>query len=175
MTKKLTIILVLGLLLTAGNLFSVPNPQGKGKPGMMKHGRFGIHMAENNLFHARMLLRMKDRIGLTDDQVKKIEKMHDRYMEANIKIKADLQIKELKFKSYLKEDNINRKKMEKMIRDIAQVKTDMQVDHMNYLLDLKTLLTNEQLQKIEEEKKLRRHKMMKERFKRREPRRDRRN
>jgi len=175
MTKKLIMIFVLGLLLTAGNLFSAPNPQGKGKHSMMKQGRFGIHMAEKNLFHARMLLKMKDHIGLTEDQAKKIESMQERYMEATIKLKADLKIKQMKFKSYLKEDKINRKKMEKIIREIAEMKTDMQVDHMNYLLDLKSLLTTEQIQKIEELKKQRRHKMMKERFERRGSRKHRRN
>jgi Spy/CpxP family protein refolding chaperone len=53
------------------------------------------------------------------------------------------------------------------------MKTDMQVDHMNYLLDLKDLLTPEQIAKIESLKKERIHKSMKNREYLREKRRDR--
>ena len=57
---------------------------------------------------------------------------------------------EVKFDAYLKIEKINRKKVEKMIRDIASFKTDMFVDRINFLLDLRSLLTPEQIKKLEE-------------------------
>jgi Spy/CpxP family protein refolding chaperone len=53
--------------------------------------------------------------------------------------------------------------MEKMIRDIAKLKTDMQIDNMNYLLDVKNVLKPEQITKIEEFKKQRRKDRMNKR------------
>jgi hypothetical protein len=53
--------------------------------------------------------------------------------------------------------------MEKMIRDIAKMRTDLQVDRLNYLLDLKSLLTPEQITKIEELKKEKRRHWMRQR------------
>ena len=66
---------------------------------------------------------------------------------------ADIEVKGLKVRSYLKEEQVDRKNMEKMIREIAKMRTDLQVDQMNYLLDLKELLTSEQVAKIESLKK----------------------
>lgn len=163
MTKKLVTIIAAGLILMAANFNA--NAEAASPPGknMMKHARFGIRMAERNLLPAHMLLRFKDEIGLTQDQVNKIEKMQEQFAEYAIKQKADLKIKEMKFHSYLKKDKIDRKKMEKMIREITSMKTDMQIAHMNYLLDLKELLTPEQLQKIKTFRKERRLKWLKER------------
>jgi Spy/CpxP family protein refolding chaperone len=163
MTKKLVTIIAAGLILMAANLNL--NAEAASPPGrdMMKHARFGIRMAEKNLLPAHMLLRFKDEIGLTQDQVNKIETMQEQFMEYAIKQKANLKIKEMKFHSYLKKDKIDREKMEKMIREITGMKTDMQISHMNYLLDLKELLTPEQLQKIETFRKERRLRWLRER------------
>ena len=130
---------------------------------MMKHSRFHIRMAESNLFPGKMLLKFKDEIGLTEKQEQKISKMSEMFQEANIRANADLKIQEMKLKSYIKKDNIDRKKMEKMIRDIAKFKTDMQIDRMNYLLDVRNVLTPEQIKKIEALKKEKRQKWMKKR------------
>jgi Spy/CpxP family protein refolding chaperone len=163
MTKKLVTLIAAGLMLMAvGFDVKAEAPSAAGR-NAMKHARFGIRMAERNLFPAHMLLKFKDEIGLTRDQVNTFEKMREQFMEYAIKQRADLKIKEMKFHSFLKEEKVNRKKMEKMIREIAGMKTDMQISHMNYLLDIKEVLTPEQIQQIEKFKKERRHKRLKER------------
>ena len=147
-------------MLTATVLF----PQGRGRNrrqgvDMMKHSRFGIRMAEKNLFPAKMVLKFKDKLALTEKQVNALESMQQSVQEATIRAKAETKIQELKLQSYLKQNKINRKKMEKMIRSIAAMKTNMKIDHMNYLLDVKAVLTAEQVKKIEEFKKRRRRGM----------------
>ena len=126
-------------------------------PDMMKHMRFGIRMAEKNLFSPRVLLRAKDEIGLTADQVAKIEKLHLAYQESSIRGKSEVNVLQIKFDAYLKNDKINRAKVEKMIRDISKLRTDMHVDHINFLLDIRSILTPEQIKKLEELKKKFRH------------------
>lgn len=160
MTKKVTILIAAVLMLISMNLMAERGSRGR---DMVKHARFGIHMAEKNLFPGSMLLKFKDEIGLTAEQVKKIEKMTELFQEAAIRKQADIKVKGLKVRSYLKEEQVDRKKMEIMIREIANMRTDLQVDHMNYLLDLKDLLTPEQIAKIESLKKERIHKRMKKR------------
>jgi Spy/CpxP family protein refolding chaperone len=163
MTKTFLTIIAAGLILMAANFNA--NAEVAPPPGrdMMKHARFGIRMAEKNLLPAHMLLKFKDEIGLTENQVGKIEKMQEQFSEYAIKQRANLKIKEMKFHAYLKKDKIDRKKMETMIREITKMKTDMQIAHMNYLLDLKELLTPEQLEKIETFRKERRRERLKER------------
>jgi Spy/CpxP family protein refolding chaperone len=157
MTKKVTILMLASLVLAGTNLPAKPAGEGR---DMMRHARFGIHMAENNLFHGQMLLRFKEEIGLTPEQVSRIEKMQGLFQEAAIRKQADIKVEELKLQSHLKNEKADRKEMEKMIRKIAQMRTDLQIDQMNYLLDLKEVLTAEQLAKIESLKKEKRHHMM---------------
>jgi len=152
MIKRLMILLV-ALVLVISNLQAAP-----GSPQMSRHMKYGIHMAEKNLFSGRMLLKMKDEIGLTEDQVAAIEKMRTAQKENRIQREADLKVLQLEFDSYLKEEKINRAKLEKMVREIAQLRTDMQIETINHLLDLRELLTAEQLSKIDEFKKEMRHK-----------------
>jgi Spy/CpxP family protein refolding chaperone len=152
MLKKVMIFLI-ALVLVISNLKAA-----FGSPQMSSHMKYGIHMAEKNLFSGRMLLKMKDDIGLTEDQVAKIEKMRTAHQENLIKRESDLKVLQLKFDSYLKEEKIDRTKLEKMVREIAQKRTDMQVENINHLLDLRELLTAEQVVKIAEIKKEMRHK-----------------
>jgi Spy/CpxP family protein refolding chaperone len=158
MTKKVTILIAAVLVFVSIRLLAEPGARDR---DMVKHARFGIHMAEKNLFPGHMLLKFKDEIGLTAEQVSKIEKMKDLFQEATVKKQADIKVKGLKVRSYLTEEQVDRKKMEIMIREIAKMRTDLQVDHMNYLLDMKDLLTPEQIAKIESLKKEWSHKRMK--------------
>lgn len=151
MNKKILIV-VLSLTLLGVSLTAITGP-GRDSRGMMKHARYGIHMAEKNLISPRMLLKFQGEIGLAQDQVKKIETMQGLFHESMIRRRADIQIKELKLNNYLKEDQPNRKKMESMIREVANMKTDMKIAHLNHLLDVKTVLTADQLKKVEELKK----------------------
>ena len=160
MTKKVSILIAAVLIFVSMNLQARAGARDR---DLMKHARFGIHMAEKNLFPGPMLLNFKDEISLTAEQVSKIEEMTDLFQETAIKKEADIKIKELKVRSYLTEDQIDRKKLESMIREIARMRTDMQVDHMNHLLDLRDLLTPEQMAKIESLKKERIHQRMKKR------------
>ena len=171
MTKKLTFLISAVLVFVSMNAMTRSGARGR---DMMRHARFGINMAEKNLFPGPMLLKFKDEIGLTAEQIDKIEKMTELFREAAIRRQADIKVKGLKVSSYLKKERPDRKKMEVMIREIAGMRTDMQLDRMNYLLDLKDLLTAEQIEKIESFKKERRRSRMGQRKYLKERRRDRR-
>lgn len=160
MSKKLIILSTAVLMLVSFHMTLSAKAGQMRHPRMMRHAGFGILMAEKNLFPAFILLKHKEEIGLTQDQVTKIEKMQELHKETFIRKQADIKVKELKFNSYLKEDQINRGKMETMIREIAKMKTDVQIAHINYLLDLKNLLTPEQVQKLEDFKRERMHQRM---------------
>jgi Spy/CpxP family protein refolding chaperone len=162
MTKKVTLLIAAVLMIVSGSLALEAAAR---RPDMIKHARFGIRMAEKNMYPAKMLLRFKDEIGLTGQQVGKIEKMRTLFQEAAIRRKADIKIQQMKLQNYIQKDKIDRKKMEHLIRGVAKMKTDMQIDHMNYLLDVKSVLTADQLKKIDEFKKKRRR----QRYKNRRP------
>jgi Spy/CpxP family protein refolding chaperone len=146
MTKKIIILLITGLMLALAyfTLDAQMMPQ-----RMMEHARFGIMLVDKNLFPAPVLLKHKDDIGLTAEQVGKIEKMQVQQQETFIKKQAEINVKELKLGTFLKEDKIDRGKLEGMIQEIGKMRTDLQVQHINHLLDLRDLLTADQLKKLE--------------------------
>jgi Spy/CpxP family protein refolding chaperone len=71
------------------------------------------------------------------------------YEESAIRRGSDIKVLELKFASQLKPNRIDRREMEKMVREIGKMRTDLQVGHLNYLLDVRDTLTPEQVQKLE--------------------------
>jgi Spy/CpxP family protein refolding chaperone len=150
MNKKTIFFLMLLVMLS---ITAQAQADKKPWPNMLQNLRFGLYMAENNLFEARFILHLKSEIELTPAQEQKIENMMLANEETAIRRSSDIKVLELKFASLLKSNRIDRREMEKMARDIGKQKTDLQVDHINYLLDVRDTLTPEQIQKIEKLKK----------------------
>ncbi len=149
MNKKIIFLLIMVLL--PGALSRAQDGK-KLLPNMLNSMRFGLYMAENNLFEARFILHLKSEIGLSAQQEQKIEDMMLAYEENAIRRGSDVKVLELKFASQLKGNRIDRREMEKLVREIARMKTDLQVGHLNYLLDVRDTLTPEQIQKLEKMK-----------------------
>ncbi len=149
MNKKIIFTLIMILLLG-----TVSQAQGgkRLRPNMLNSLRFGLYMAENNLFEARFILRLKGEIGLSAQQEQKIENLMLAYEETAIRRGSDIKVLELKFAALLKGNRIDRREMEKMAREIGNKRTDLQVGHLNYLLDVRDTLTAEQIQKLEKMK-----------------------
>ena len=146
MTKKVIVVLAAMMMVLSVGL----TLDAAGQRGMMRHSGFGLRMAENNLFPCFMLLRFKAEIGLTAEQVTKLETMQETFQETRIRRQADIKVQELKLQTYINDQKVDRKKLEKMIRDVANLKTEMQIDRMNHLLDCKSVLTAEQLLKVDQ-------------------------
>ena len=149
MNKKIVFLLIMVLLLG-----TVAQAQaGKRlRPNTLNSMRFGLYMAENNLFEARFILHLKSEIGLAAPQEQKIEDMMLAYEENAIRRGSDIKVLELKFASLLKGNRIDRREMEKLAREIGKMRTDLQVGHLNYLLDVRDTLSAEQVQKLEKMK-----------------------
>ncbi len=160
-----TLVLLMALFILVSSISFLDARQGQERGEMMKHARFGIRMAERNMYPAEIILRMKDKIELTEKQIGKIEELKRSFAEYVIKAEADVKIMELKLGDYLKQDKVNRAEVEKLIRNVSGLKTDLHVAHINNLLDLKELLSSEQIAKIEEAKKNMRKHMIEDRFK----------
>ena len=151
----LVLLLVLSVSVTGAILTATPAPY------LQRHMQFGNNMALKNFYAGKLLIRLKDQIGLNTEQVAKIEKMNLSFQESVIKTTADLKLTELRFANYLRSDKLNRKQAENMLRSIAKIKTGMQVDRLNYMLDIRGILTPEQRVKVQELRKkawtMRRH------------------
>lgn len=151
MNKRLSvIILVLSVLSVHTGLSAHAYYPGDEKEISRGHPGIFAMLADNNLYDGRILLEAKDKLGLTKEQEEKIEDLMLDYEAFTIRHSGEIKIKELRFASYLKSGHMDRGEVEKYIREISKEKTNMIVQHMNHLLDLKAILTPGQLLKMEE-------------------------
>jgi len=109
-------------------------------------------LTDNNLFDGRMLLKMKDKIGLTGKQEERIENLLLGHEAFSIRNSGEIKIKELQFAASLKTGKTDRKEMEMYIREISKAKTNLIVHYMNYLLDVRDVLTPQQLETLKQMK-----------------------
>ena len=109
-------------------------------------------LTDNNLFDGRMVLKIKDKIGLTGKQEEKIENLMLEHEAFSIRSSGEIKIKELRLAVYLRAGKTDRKEMEMYIREISKIKTDMIVHYVNYLLDVRDALTPRQLEILKQMK-----------------------
>jgi Spy/CpxP family protein refolding chaperone len=122
------------------------------KDEVFKRKRHLFFLTDNNLIDGRMLLKIKDKIGLTGKQEERIENLMLEHEAFSIRNSGEIKIKELQFAAYLKTGKTDRKEMEMVIREISKIKTNLIVHYMNYLLDVRDVLTPRQLETLKQMK-----------------------
>lgn len=118
---------------------------------IVKKAKMGVFLAGKNLFDARFILRFSKDINLSEEQIKKVENLLLVFEENAIKRNAEVKIRELRFASYLKSGKIDRRKMERQLKIISKIKTNFLINSVNYLLDLKQIMTPVQIEKLKRE------------------------
>jgi Spy/CpxP family protein refolding chaperone len=150
-TRMLIIFICLAVFCVGPFLLLSTQPEDKPqKDGAFKRKRHLFFLTDNNLFDGRVLLKMKDKIGLTGEQEERIENLMLRHETFSIRNSGEIKIKELQFAAYLKTGKTDRKEMEMYIREISGIKTNLIVHYMNYLLDVRDLLTPQQLETLKQ-------------------------
>lgn len=151
MTKR-AIFIILFLALLFSQQLSAGESCSKDEKGDRDHRRHSIHafLAESNLFEARFILEVKDQLNLTKKQEEKIENLMLEHETSVIRDSAEIKVKELEFATYLKSGKMERKQVEKFIREISKEKADVIIHHLNHLLDIRTVLSADQLKKLVE-------------------------
>lgn len=153
--KNRMLIIFICLAVLCVGPFVLLNAQPENKPQKdeaFKRKRHLFFLTDNNLFGGRMLLKIKDKIGLTREQVERIENLMLEHEAFSIRNSGEIKIKELQFTAYLKAGKTDRKKMEVYIREISKEKTNLIVHYMNYLLDVRDVLTPQQLETLKQMK-----------------------
>ncbi len=105
---------------------------------------------EHSLFDGRFVLTFKENIQLSAIQGKKIEKKMILFEESMISRCAEIKIQELHLASYIRSEKIDRNEVKKLIREINKNKTTLSIAYLNYLLDIKSILTPTQIDKLKQ-------------------------
>jgi len=150
MKKSLLIVSV--ILVLSAALFLNAQQEFRGmRPGRGQHAR--DFFAKQNFIPARMLLKAKDKIGLSAEQEKELTAMIEAHEQWAIKFRADMEIKALKLRTTLEAEQLNLKDAEGQIRAQADMHAEMQIARLRFQQEVKALLTPEQLTKLTELKK----------------------
>jgi len=79
---------------------------------------------------------MKERLNLTDEQENKIESLRLSHEEAMIKLRADLELKELEIRKIRSGDNLSRDEMIRITKEISAIKNEMALSRVNHQMDV---------------------------------------
>ena len=118
---------------------------GPGRHGMgMRHGFGGgmglLHMAENP--------RVRQYLGLTDDQVKRLHGIAVDGEKASIQNRADLELRHLELRELLRADNPDHDAIMQKLDEANALQGKMEKQHVETMLSARGVLTPDQIKKI---------------------------
>jgi Heavy-metal resistance len=95
-----------------------------------------------------LLLRNREKLGLSDDQVKKLEQLRADFEKESIKNEADVRVAEIDLTNLLQAQNTDLAKAETKIREIEKLRADLRIARIRAIEKGKALLTAEQRKKL---------------------------
>jgi hypothetical protein len=89
-------------------------------------------------------MNLKQQLNLSEDQEKKIEGLRLSQEETMIKLRSDLELKELEMRKLKSSDKLSRSEMINITKEISAVKNDMALTKTNHQMDVYDLLDENQ-------------------------------
>ena len=165
--RKATILLAALLLLISTGAFAQAN-----KPGVCDgdgpHGRFNQGMGRGAGFgHGmggrmgmpdgqpgiRHLLAVADEIELTDDQKNRLESMTVDFQTQRVDAQAEVKKAEITLRSLMRDDDASESAVLAAIDNVSRLKADLQKMRYQHRQQVKSVLTDEQQEKLKELRK----------------------
>lgn len=95
-----------------------------------------------------MCLDHADKLGLTDEQVKKITPIHREMKKKQIKFRADLQLVQMEHMEIMEVKDFDLEKATASVKKIADMKTAHHLDMLKTMKEVRSILTEEQFKKM---------------------------
>ena len=96
------------------------------------------------------MLNNKEALGLSADQVRRLEQQRDNFQRLTIRNEADLRILELDIASLLDSEPVEMAKLEAKMREEEKLRTDLRIARIRAIEQGKALLNAEQKKKLTE-------------------------
>jgi uncharacterized membrane protein len=97
-----------------------------------------------------LILKYKDYLRLSGEQVKKLEQLRDNYQRQSIRTDADARIIDLDVATLLDKPSVDVQKVEQKIREVEKLRADLRIARVRAIEQAKALLTAEQRKKFYE-------------------------
>jgi hypothetical protein len=112
--------------------------------------RFGARDSREDRPMISLILKYKDYLSLTGEQVTKLEQLRDNYQRQSIRTEADTRIIDLDIAALLDKPNVEVPKVEQKIREVEKLKADLRIARVRAVEQAKSVLTSEQRKKFYE-------------------------
>lgn len=96
------------------------------------------------------MLNHKEALGLSSDQVRRLEQLRDNFQRLTIRSEADLRILELDIAALLDSEPVDMGKLEAKMREEEKLRTDLRIARIRAIEQGKGLLNAEQKNKLTE-------------------------
>lgn len=96
------------------------------------------------------MLNNKEALGLSADQVRKLEQLRDGFQRQSIRTEADLKIVELDIAAMLENDAPDMAKLEAKVRQGEKMRADLRIARIRAIEQARGLLSKEQKKKLQE-------------------------
>jgi len=107
---------------------------------------------------------LQEDIGLKKEQREQIRKIHFETQKKLVTLSKDRELKEIELRELLSEENPDMTKIESIIKEISSLEAEIKLTRIKQLVELKKILTEEQLNKLRERMIRFRRKMIKKRI-----------
>ena len=111
---------------------------------------FGGTTAQERQPVISLILRNREKLGLSDDQVKKLEQLRSDFDKESIRNDADIRVAEIDLNNQLLGQSPNLAKVEAKIREIERLRADLRIARIRAIENAKALLTADQRKKLNE-------------------------
>jgi hypothetical protein len=112
--------------------------------------RFGARDAREDRPLISLMLKYKDYLRLSSEQVKKLEQLRDNFQRQSIRVEADMRILDLDIAGLLDQPNVDVPKVEQKIRELEKLRADLRIARVRAVEQAKAVLTAEQRKKFYE-------------------------
>ena len=110
--------------------------------------RFGARESAENRPAISQMLSYKEQLGLSPEQVKKLEQLRDNFQRQSIRNEADARIVELDIAALLDSPTVDVAKVEAKIREAEKLRADLRIARIRAMEQAKAVLTAEQRKKF---------------------------
>jgi hypothetical protein len=111
---------------------------------------FGGTTAQEQRPVISLLLRNREKVGLSDDQVKRLEQVRSDFEKETIRNEADIRVAEIDLNNLLQAPTADMDKIEAKIREIERLRADLRIARIRAIDKGRALLSADQRKKLQE-------------------------
>lgn len=131
-----------------GMMQGMKGMMGKGMEACPSMGHMGGHKGYGH--HGHSVEMLKERLGLSEEQVEKAKEMERAYRKEAIRLHSDIEIAEIDLKALLDQEPVDMARVEEKVKEIEGKRARLRLERIRFYRDLMGILTPDQKKAFKE-------------------------